>query len=52
METEAAEAISQFSEQSGLGVLIEQYSFWFIVGLSLLFLRNTIKNILVGASVF
>ena len=52
METEAAEAISQFSEQSGLGVLIEQYSFWFIVGLALLFLRNTIENILAGATVF
>ena len=52
METEAAEAIQKFSDSSGIGILIEQYSLWFIVGLALLFLRNTVENILAGASVF
>ena len=52
METEAAEALQKFSEQSGIGLLIEQYSWLFVVGLFLLFLRNTIENILAGATVF
>ena len=52
METEAAEALQKFSEQSGIGLLIEQYSWLFIIGLFMLFLRNTIENILAGATVF
>jgi hypothetical protein len=52
MEKEAAEALQRFSEQSGIGLLIEQYSWLFIIGLFLLFLRNTIENILAGATVF
>ena len=52
MEAEAAAALQKFSEQSGIGLLIEQYSWLFVVGLFLLFLRNTVENILAGATVF
>jgi len=52
MEQEAVDALQKFSEQSGIGLLVEQYSWLFIIGLFLLFLRNTIENILAGATVF
>tara|TARA_R100001082_G_scaffold81874_1_gene48796 strand:+ start:43 stop:438 length:396 start_codon:yes stop_codon:yes gene_type:complete len=52
METEAAEALQKFSEQSGIGLLIEQYSWLFVVGFALLFLKNSIENILAGCAVF
>ena len=34
METEAVEGLQKFSEQSGLGLLIEQWGYWFIIGLA------------------
>ena len=37
METEAAEALQRFSESSGIGLLVEQYSWLFVVGFALLF---------------
>ena len=52
METEAAEAIQRFSESSGIGLLVEQYSWLFVVGFALLFLKNSIENILAGCAVF
>jgi hypothetical protein len=52
METEAAEALQKFSAQSGIGLLIEQYSWLFVVGFALLFLKNSIENILAGCAVF
>ena len=52
METEAAEALQRFSESSGIGLLVEQYSWLFVVGFALLFLKNSIENILAGCAVF
>jgi len=52
METEAAEALQKFSAQSGIGLLIEQYSWLFVIGFALLFLKNSIENILAGCAVF
>ena len=52
METEAAEALQRFSESSGIGLLVEQYSWLFEVGFALLFLKNSIENILAGCAVF
>lgn len=52
MEAEAAAALQKFSEQSGIGLLIEQYSWLFVVGFALLFLKNSIENILAGCAVF
>lgn len=52
METEAAEALQNFSETSGIGILVEQYSWYFVIGTALLFLRNSIENFLAGATVF
>jgi len=52
METEAAEALQKFSAQSGIGLLIEQYSWLFVVGFALLFLKNSKENILAGCAVF
>jgi len=52
METEAAEALQRFSENSGIGLLVEQYSWLFVVGFALLFLKNSIENILAGCAVF
>jgi hypothetical protein len=44
MEKEAAEALQRFSESSGIGLLVEQYSWLFVVGFALLFLKNSIEN--------
>ena len=52
MEKEAAEALQRFSESSGIGLLVEQYSWLFVVGFALLFLKNSIENILAGCAVF
>ena len=52
MEKEAAEALQRFSENSGIGLLIEQYSWMFVAGFALLFLKNSIENILAGCAVF
>ena len=52
METEAIEGLQKFSEQSGLGVLVEQWGYWFLIGLALLFVRESISNIISGAMIF
>jgi hypothetical protein len=52
METEAIEGLQKFSEQSGLGILVEQWGYWFLIGLALLFVRESISNIISGAMIF
>ena len=52
METEAVEGLQKFSEESGLGLLVEQWGYWFIIGLALLFVRESISNIISGAMIF
>ena len=52
METEAVEGLQKFSQQSGLGELIEQWGYWFVIGLALLFVRESISNIISGAMIF
>jgi len=52
METEAVEGLQKFSQQSGLGELIEQWGYWFVIGLALLFVRESIRNIISGAMIF
>ena len=52
METEATEALQKFSDSSGLGLLVEQYWWYFIVLTVLLCLRQSVENLLAGASVF
>jgi len=51
-EEEAAEAVINVIQSTGIGALLETYSIWFVVGFFVLFLRNSIENALAGLSVF
>ena len=52
MEAEATQAIAALGSDSGLTQFLEQSTLWFIAGFSLLFLRNTIENLLAGLFLF
>jgi|TARA_R110002012_G_scaffold108795_1_gene251636 hypothetical protein len=53
METEAAEeALRNFGEQSGLAVLVEQYVWYFVIAFALLFIRDSVTNVLAGLGMF
>ena len=53
METEAAEeALRNFGAQSGLAVLVEQYIWYFVIAFALLFIRDSVTNVLAGLGMF
>ena len=53
METDAAEeALRNFGEQSGLAVLVEQYVWYFVIAFALLFIRDSVTNVLAGLGMF
>ena len=53
METEAAEeALRNFGAQSGLAVLVEQYVWYFVIAFALLFIRDSVTNVLAGLGMF
>ena len=52
METEATQAIQTLGADSGLTQFLEQSTLWFTAGFALLFLRNTIENLLAGLFLF
>ena len=53
METDAAEeALRNFGAQSGLSVLVEQYVWYFVVAFALLFVRDSVTNVLAGLGMF
>ena len=53
MEAEAAEeALRNFGEQSGLAVLVEQYVWYFVIAFALLFIRDSVTNVLAGLGMF
>jgi hypothetical protein len=52
METEATQAIQTLGADSGLTQFLEQSTLWFMAGFALLFLRNTIENLLAGLFLF
>ena len=53
METDAAEeALRNFGEQSGLAVLVEQYVWYFVIAFALLFIRDSVTNVLTGLGMF
>ena len=53
METDAAEeALRTFGEQSGLAVLVEQYVWYFVIAFALLFIRDSVTNVLAGLGMF
>lgn len=52
MEAEATQAIQTLGADSGLTKFLEQSTLWFIAGFALLFLRNTIENLLAGLFLF
>jgi hypothetical protein len=52
MEAEATQAIQTLGADSGLTQFLEQSTLWFVAGFALLFLRNTIENLLAGLFLF
>ena len=53
METEAAgEALRNFGADSGLGALVEQYLWYFVIAFALLFVRDSVTNALAGIAMF
>ena len=53
MEADAAEeALRNFGAQSGLSVLVEQYVWYFVVAFALLFVRDSVTNVLAGLGMF
>ena len=53
METDAAEeALRNFGAQSGLAVLVEQYVWYFVIAFALLFIRDSVTNVLAGLGMF
>ena len=53
MEPDAAEeALRNFGEQSGLAVLVEQYVWYFVIAFALLFVRDSVTNVLAGLGMF
>ena len=53
MEAEAAEeALRNFGAQSGLAVLVEQYVWYFVIAFALLFIRDSVTNVLAGLGMF
>ena len=53
METQAAEeALRAFGAQSGLALLVEQYVWYFVIAFALLFIRDSVTNVLAGLGMF
>ena len=53
MEADAAEeALRNFGAQSGLAVLVEQYVWYFVIAFALLFIRDSVTNVLAGLGMF
>ena len=53
METDAAEeALRNFGAQSGLAVLVEQDGWYFVIAFALLFIRDSVTNVLAGLGMF
>ena len=53
MEADAAEeALRNFGAQSGLAVLVEQDGWYFVIAFALLFIRDSVTNVLAGLGMF